>query len=261
MLDKDSASAPELQHSDTPEADTEVGSAGRTNLPTEDDRIRQGREARARVRGTDSFEDWLLWGEAIAIGRSRVERETGASQGYRFNRGMGDWLRRNNLDGLAKSVRSELLECVRNREAVLAYLNGLEDRDRFRLRHPSNILRAWKRSTGQLSARQPSKSQDLTEALRSVGFETFLEKTMPPEWREQLEDRVERQTKALNLEKTHDKALSRHLVELCRLALEGKDLSAVARKLSSAVINEGRNPQDLAVYLHRSPHRKIKLAA
>jgi hypothetical protein len=255
-MSTNSASAPELQPSDTPEAAAEVGSSP-TNLLTDDDRILQGREARARLRRVDSFEDWLTWGVAIAIGHARIEREVGASSGFHFNRRMGDWLRRNSLDGLSKTVRSELLDCLRNRAAILAFLAGLEERRRFRLAHPSSILRAWKRSTGQLQQRPPRAAANLTESLRSAGFETFLEK-MPPEWREKLEERIERQTEALDRDKTHNKAASKSYAKILRIAAEGdaEKVLEAAKQARTELEKAGRELRDVAVYFHRTTARQ-----
>jgi hypothetical protein len=126
------------------------------------------------------------------------------------------------LPKLDKGTRSCLLECVANREAVDAWLATVDELKRARLNHPTVVLRAWRTATGPKPGRR--ETTPLARRLEKVSAEEFLE-AASPELREQLVGCLHRQEDSLAAAKTHDRELSKHLVELAKLALEGKDVA------------------------------------
>jgi hypothetical protein len=244
----------------------EVGWTSPTNLAAEEV-IAAGREARARLARCDRFADWLAYGRAVEIGRARVERQVGKSVGQKFNKALGTWLRANHLDGVDKSTRSHLRQCLEREGEITTFLAGLDDAQRLQLGHPRSVLRAWLRYTGQLAPRpHPQKAPDAGNTLREVLTRSTLEElleALPPALRDQITDRALGQADALGLQRTHDRELSRQLVRLLTLAREGKvrDVTDAAGNLSRRLVMLGREPQDLGVYLHRTAARRCKIAA
>jgi hypothetical protein len=222
---------------------------------TLDDRIRQGRDAWARLSRQNTFADWLIYGEGLQLGQESAIREAGAGVGQRYNRAIRAWLQRNDYGGkLDKSVRSKLLECVRNRDEILGWLAGLEESKRVRLNYPVTVLAAWQRATGR---RPPAKRRDLRATLATIGFDAFLA-AMPDEWREQLEARVVQQDAALALQRTSCKALTKSLVKIIKFAATGDVASIIgaANEITNKVGAEGRELKDIGIVFHRTTARR-----
>ena len=59
---------------------------------------------------------------------------------------MAEWLVANGFKEIDKGVRSRLLECLRHRDEVERWRQGLTDGERFRFNHPNTVLRRWKKT-------------------------------------------------------------------------------------------------------------------
>lgn len=64
----------------------------------DDDAVSAGRDAWARLREREraAWPDWLTVGRALIIGRTEALKAAGTNRpvGTRYNRAMGDWLRK-----------------------------------------------------------------------------------------------------------------------------------------------------------------------
>jgi hypothetical protein len=231
---------------------------------SEDDRLRQGREVRARL-GLDrrqEFTDWLAYGEGWAIGQAFAEREAGAAKGHKYNKAINAWWRRHDYGRLDKTVRSRLLECVKHRDEILRWLADPKEPKRARLNHPVRVLRAWQRATGQLPllaprAQQRSDTERLPEILAAHSLEMILQE-LGAARRDELQERLARQTDALTLQRTSCKALTKVLIKIIGAAAKGDvaDIIGAATEITNKVTAEGRELKDIAVYFHRTAQRR-----
>jgi hypothetical protein len=123
----------------------DLGCAVQPNL---DDQVRIGREAWLRLTNNPTFTDWLLVGDALLAGRTEAMRtaHTNSPQGSRYNREYSSWLKANKFDGIDKSTRSRLLECLKHRPKIEAWLATLTTGEHLKLNHPAVILRRWQRT-------------------------------------------------------------------------------------------------------------------
>jgi hypothetical protein len=228
--------------------------------PTIDGRIRLGQEAWARLRRQHAFPDWLIVGEALAIGQGRAAHVTGATTGYTFNREMGRWLRLYGFDAIDKGTRSRLLDCIKHCDRITAWLETLSDAKRARLNHPTVVWSNWQRTLTPRPARPAADPNILARALESAGLDAVLA-AMPAGWREQLEARVTRQDDALALQRTSAKALTKSFVKVIKFAAKG-DVSSIistAKQIANRVEVEGRELKDIAVVFHRTGARRSGL--
>jgi hypothetical protein len=111
--------------------------------------VRVGQEAWTRLTNCQSWNDWLLVGEALLLGRSECMRtaHTNKPEGRRYNEEFSDWLKANKFDGIDKSTRSRLFECLAHRAQIEAWLVTLATNDRLKkLNHPAVVLRHWQKT-------------------------------------------------------------------------------------------------------------------
>jgi hypothetical protein len=69
-----------------------------------------------------------------------------------LQRGDGQWLRNNGLDGITPQERYRVILCIENLTMVEQWRAGLEEAQRRRLNHPGAILTHWRRSIKAESA-------------------------------------------------------------------------------------------------------------
>lgn len=112
-----------------------------------DEIVRRGQEALDRKRR--DFDDWLIIGEALAIGRADIMREVHSNQpiGRRYEKAMAEWLRARGFHIIDKCTRAHVLECLQHRADIAAFRSRLTEPERFRLNHPTSVLRKWKAAT------------------------------------------------------------------------------------------------------------------
>jgi hypothetical protein len=118
--------------------------------------IRRGLEAYQAINRAESFEGYAAIGRALAVGRDYALKATGANapMGRRYSVAFSEWVKRHGFVGMQKSVRSVTLELHANIEAIIAWRDGLPERQRRRLVHPLSVTRRWKASTGQYQAQR-----------------------------------------------------------------------------------------------------------
>jgi hypothetical protein len=115
--------------------------------------IERGQQAWGRLKSGAAWEDWLLVGQALEIGRTECRARLGIRPGDNRNLGRGfnesysKWLEANKFADIDKGVRSRLQECMENRAKIEAWRAALTDTDRLKLNHPQTVLTRWRAST------------------------------------------------------------------------------------------------------------------
>jgi hypothetical protein len=136
-----------------------------------DETIERAREAWQRHRQGAAWDDWMLIGKALVLGRDVAMREAEAKRpgGRRYNAAMTNWMERHGFDNMDKSDRCRLMECMANREAIENWRNTLTATQRFQCNYPRVVLRNWRRETGQNQDQAEEARQDVTRDLHRVG--------------------------------------------------------------------------------------------
>src|SRR5262245_21963507 len=109
------------------------------------DPIALGREAWARLQNAKAWDDWLLVGRALEIGRKEAmaRARTNKPRGRRYNDEFSGWLQTHGFD-LDESDRAKLLFLVERLPQVEEYLATLTQAKRASLNHPSAVWRAFR---------------------------------------------------------------------------------------------------------------------
>jgi hypothetical protein len=116
------------------------------------DAVTEGRAAWQRIKGCErkSWNDWLLVGEALAIGKAAALRAANTNRpgGSRYNKIMGKWLRDNGLADITPAERYRILLILENCVAIETWRASLDDVKRRKLNHPGAIWAHWSRASG-----------------------------------------------------------------------------------------------------------------
>jgi hypothetical protein len=116
------------------------------------DEIAAAREAWFRIcrRGQIDFDDWLVVGKALVIGRAECFKRANTNKPYgrTYQRAMVEWLRETNLDEIAKAERSWVMAVVDNLDSIQTWRATLDDAARRRFNHPQAVLLHWRKSIG-----------------------------------------------------------------------------------------------------------------
>jgi hypothetical protein len=128
---------------------TERYRVGRAALPRPDDSdnpVARGREAwqRRKADACASWQDWLIIGEALVIGREWAMAKANGKPGSRhYNVEFGEWLRLHGFDDIDKSDRSKLVSIMQALPKIEAWRATLTEGQRLRLNSPSAVWRAF----------------------------------------------------------------------------------------------------------------------
>jgi hypothetical protein len=137
----------------------------------ETDRIAElGRDAWRRLKKTKIWNDWLMVGEALMVGRQLAMDEAKTNQpiGRRYNQIFGEWLIHYKLNDMDGSDRKRLFTVMENKHAIEAWRDAKPLRERLMLNHPNVVLRKWRTETSEPKEKEsrPSPRQEL-EAARA----------------------------------------------------------------------------------------------
>jgi hypothetical protein len=134
--------------------------------------VRVGQEAWTRLTNNQTFTDWLLVGEALLVGRAESMRtaHTNKPEGRAYNAEFSDWLKKNKFDGINKSTRSRLFECLAHRAEIEAWIVTLATSERLKkLNHPAVVLRNWQKT--RVKKADEVKPQSAIAKLRATIIE------------------------------------------------------------------------------------------
>jgi hypothetical protein len=121
----------------------------RATFNPNDEIIKRGQAAWHRVRGGQCWEDWLLIGTALLIGRAGAMHEAGTNQsnGAKYNAPFSRWLRATKFDVIDKTTRARLFDVMDHRHEIEQWRSTLPISQKLSLNHPTSVLRKWKTST------------------------------------------------------------------------------------------------------------------
>lgn len=110
--------------------------------------VAHGRDAWARLKKDQTFEDWLLVGQTLGIGRSWAMRRAGtnAPAGRGYNEAFSGWLADNGFSDIDRGTRSRLADIMEHRSEIEAWRHQLPLAERLRKNHPNAIWRGWEAS-------------------------------------------------------------------------------------------------------------------
>jgi hypothetical protein len=120
-----------------------------TTQTADDQVIARAQEAACRLIAGASYQDWVMVGRALLIGRAHSMYEAGTNkpQGSRYAACFSRWLTETKLDKVAdKGTRSRLLDLLDHIEDVEKWRQTLATNRRLELNHPNTVWRHWQRS-------------------------------------------------------------------------------------------------------------------
>ena len=146
---------------------TKAGNLGCPDQPKSDNElIRLGQEAWTRLTSCQSWNDWLLVGEALLVGRTECMRvaHTNKPEGRRYNEEFSSWLKATKFDGIDKSTRSRLFECLTCRSDIEKWRKTLPTSERLKLNYPTAVLRRWRNT----QVRKPNDAEPKPSAMAKL---------------------------------------------------------------------------------------------
>jgi hypothetical protein len=148
---------------------SETSSVDPVNL---DPIIVRGREAWSRLRKGQVWDDWLVVGEALHLGRhlAMLEAHTNEPSGSRYNAVYGEWLQINGFNEIDKGVRSRLFDCLQRRSEIEAWRSTLPLSKRLHVNHPNTIWRNWQKATvaGKATANSTAQLSPIAKLKQEV---------------------------------------------------------------------------------------------
>jgi hypothetical protein len=141
--------------------------------------IQSAREAWSRIRSGSTFNDWILIGRALLVGRCLCMHQVGASKprGMKYVRAMGQWLTDNGFPEISSTARKCAASCAEKEEEVRAFLETLPEARRERLNHCAAVWytfkgneRKWRAPDG-CKNRKPIDQKRFQAAVEAVRAE------------------------------------------------------------------------------------------
>jgi hypothetical protein len=114
-----------------------------------DQLCQKGSEAWKRLKQGMNWNDWLMVGEALRVGREWAMNQAGTNQpaGKGYNIAFGAWLEKYGFDDMDKAARSRLFKVMDNLPAIQKWRDTLGQSHRLTLNHPASVLRKWESQT------------------------------------------------------------------------------------------------------------------
>jgi hypothetical protein len=105
--------------------------------------------ALAQTPVAKNWNDWLMVGEALRVGRRLSMHRAGTNRpaGKGYAQEFSRWLVANRLDDMDGADRVKLLVVMDNLPAIEAWRLSLTDAKRMTLNHPATVLRNWREDT------------------------------------------------------------------------------------------------------------------
>lgn len=125
----------------------------------------RGREAWARLKKDLSWEDWMLTGNALMVGREECLEMTNSNDldNKRYRNEFGAWMKTNGFEDMDKAVRSRLFKCMEHRAEIEGWRATLTLSQRLTYNHPNTVIRKWEASTKEGRASLPPVKPGLRE--------------------------------------------------------------------------------------------------
>jgi hypothetical protein len=116
---------------------------------TDNDIVKGAQAAWLRLKQNQTWQDWLLIGEAHLIGRTEAMRKAGTNQptGRSYNAAFSRGLKATNFDGIDKGDRARLFEVMKHKHEIEQWRGTLPTSQQLSLNYPPTVLRKWKAST------------------------------------------------------------------------------------------------------------------
>jgi len=137
--------------------------------------VERGREAWERLKADRTWEDWMLTGTALTIGRDECLAATHSNDvgDKRYRNAFGSWMDENGFGDMDKGERKHLFDCMEHRAEIEAWRATLTMNVRLSLNHPRSVLRRWTVSTSdghQADADSPAgqRRQTLKDTNREL---------------------------------------------------------------------------------------------
>jgi hypothetical protein len=126
-----------------------IAEFGCSEQPKKEQTIQIGQAAWQRLTGVQTWQDWLLVGDALITGRAEAmsTAHTNRPEGKLYNKEYGIWLEAHDFAAIDKGTRSRLLECIEHRAEIEAWRATLTTTQRLAFNHPVTILRRWRSKT------------------------------------------------------------------------------------------------------------------
>ena len=134
----------------------------------EQNAVKHGRDAWERIKSDQTFEDWLLVGQALDIGRAWARQRSNATSGRGYNETFSDWLNENGFgdSALDKGTRSRLADIMEHRAEVEAWRAKLPLKERLRKNHPNTIWRGWETYKKGEGLHEPGEVEEAAQEPR-----------------------------------------------------------------------------------------------
>jgi hypothetical protein len=101
----------------------------------------------------------LAKGAHRAVSKGLNQTGLNTPNGRAWSKHFGPVLRANPwLAEIHPTIRSRLMDCWENREAIETWLDGLDPKERIRLNHPTNVLAKWQKEFGLVEPKPKKKS-------------------------------------------------------------------------------------------------------
>jgi hypothetical protein len=125
----------------------------------------RGREAWDRLKIDLTWEDWMLTGEALKVGRSECfnAAQTNSVDDKRYRIEFNGWLKANGFDDMDSAARTRLFQCMDHRTEIEEWRATLPLKDRLKLNHPQSVIRKWKAATSKEKTAQPPAKAGLRD--------------------------------------------------------------------------------------------------
>jgi len=116
---------------------------------SEHEAVQRGREAWERLKSGRVWEDWMMTGTALTIGRDECLAATHTNDigDKRYRNAFGSWMEENGFGDMDKGERKHLFDCMEHRAEIETWRSRLALNIRLSLNHPRSVIRKWKAST------------------------------------------------------------------------------------------------------------------
>ncbi len=131
--------------------------------------VKEGLARWQTIAEANSFEAWKAIGRALLIGKRHVMKTTGANAawGSRYSKAFGSWMIEHHFDSMPAGTRSNAITLAEHEQEIVAWRNGLPERQKRRLINPQSVTKRWRAATRDLANLQPVVNQKPAKTARN----------------------------------------------------------------------------------------------